>query len=47
MLQTLSSPLLGQQATFSDASRDFELNVRNRAANPAAGGQKRPMAPMG
>jgi hypothetical protein len=28
----------GQQATFTDASRVLVLNVRNREANPSAGG---------
>jgi len=32
--------LKGQQATLSDPSRVFELNVCNRKGNPAAGGQK-------
>jgi hypothetical protein len=35
---------MGQQATLSDPSRVFELNVRNREANPAAGGQLRTLA---
>jgi hypothetical protein len=35
----------GQQATFTDASRVFVLNVRKKEANPAAGGQQRPVMP--
>jgi hypothetical protein len=35
-----------RQATFSDASRVFVLNVQNREANQALPGQ-RPIAPMG
>ena len=31
----------GSQATFADAPRVFMLNVRNREAHPAAGGQQR------
>jgi hypothetical protein len=31
----------GQQATFTDGSRVFELNVRNREANQALPGQNR------
>jgi hypothetical protein len=39
--------LEGQQATFTDASRVFVLNVRNQEANPAAGGQERPLIDTG
>jgi hypothetical protein len=36
-------PILGQQATFTDASRIFALTVRNRECNPAAFGQNPPL----
>jgi hypothetical protein len=35
-----SDSRFGSQATFTDASRVFLLNVRNREANPATGGQE-------
>jgi hypothetical protein len=37
----------GQRATFTDASPVFVLNVRNQEANPAAGGQNRPVVLVG
>jgi hypothetical protein len=37
--ERLAAP--GQQATFTDTSSVFELNVRNREANQALPGQRR------